>query len=78
MQESLSEVVTPPTAAASGASTVTFLFTDVEGSTGLWEADPEEMTHALARHDAILRNAVEANGGVVVKTTGDGLFAASP
>jgi predicted ATPase len=76
MQESPSEVVTPPTAVASGASTVTFLFTDIEGSTGLWETRPDEMSRSLARHDAILRRAVESNGGQVVKTTGDGLFAA--
>ena len=55
--------------------TVTFLFTDLEGSTRLWEAHPEEMRGALARHDAILREAVEANRGHVVKTTGDGLLA---
>ena len=55
--------------------TVTFLFTDLEGSTRLWEAHPEEMRGALARHDAILREAVEANRGHVVKTTGDGLHA---
>jgi predicted ATPase/class 3 adenylate cyclase len=76
MQESPSEVVTPPTAAASAASTVTFLFTDIEGSTSLWEAHADEMAQALARHDVILRSAVESNGGQVVKTTGDGLFAA--
>jgi class 3 adenylate cyclase len=76
MQESRSEVVTPPTAVASGASTVTFLFTDIEGSTGLWETHPDEMARSLARHDAILRSAVESNGGQVVKTTRDGLFAA--
>jgi predicted ATPase/class 3 adenylate cyclase len=55
---------------------VTFLFTDIEGSTSLWDAHPDEMAKALARHDAILRNAVESNGGQVVNTTGDGLFAA--
>ena len=35
--------------------TVTFLFTDIEGSTQLWERHPEEMRVALARHDAIMR-----------------------
>jgi class 3 adenylate cyclase len=55
---------------------VTFLFTDIEGSTSLWEAHPDEMPQALDSHDAVLRRAVECNGGQVVKTTGDGLFAA--
>ncbi len=56
--------------------TVTFLFTDLESSTRLWEEHPEEMRAALARHDAILRDAVEMHDGHVVKTTGDGLHAA--
>jgi predicted ATPase/class 3 adenylate cyclase len=56
--------------------TVTFLFTDLEGSTRLWDEHPEAMREALARHDEILRDAVEKRGGVVVKTTGDGLHAA--
>jgi class 3 adenylate cyclase len=56
--------------------TVTFLFTDLEGSTRLWEERPEAMRGALARHDEILRDAVGKRGGVVVKTTGDGLHAA--
>lgn len=54
----------------------TFLFTDIEGSTRLWEREPERMRTALARHDAIARATVEANGGHVVKMTGDGLHAA--
>ncbi len=56
--------------------TVTFLFTDLEGSTRLWQEHPEAMQSALAHHDEILRDAVEKCGGVVVKTTGDGLHAA--
>jgi predicted ATPase/class 3 adenylate cyclase len=52
------------------------LFTDIEGSTRLWEQEPERMRPALARHDAIARSSVEANGGRVVKMTGDGLHAA--
>ncbi|MCJ7673382.1 MAG: adenylate/guanylate cyclase domain-containing protein, partial [Acidimicrobiia bacterium] len=56
--------------------TVTFLFTDLEGSTRLWEEHPEAMRDALARHDEILRDAVEKRAGHVVKTTGDGLHAA--
>ena len=43
--------------------TVTFLFTDLEGSTRLWEQHSTAMKAALARHDEILRNAVEAHGG---------------
>ena len=55
--------------------TVTFLFTDLEGSTRLWEEHHELMRGALARHDEILRDAVEKHDGRVVKTTGDGLHA---
>jgi predicted ATPase/class 3 adenylate cyclase len=53
----------------------TFLFTDIEGSTRLWEEHPDAMATALARHDAILKGAVDRAGGKVVKTTGDGLLA---
>src|SRR3954469_24821232 len=64
------------TATVPGLSgTVAFLFTDIEGSTRLWEEQPAAMTAALARHDAILRAAIEAAGGRVVKTTGDGMMA---
>jgi predicted ATPase/class 3 adenylate cyclase len=55
--------------------TVTFLFTDIEGSTQLWEKRPEEMKTALAKHEAILRAAIESNHGYVIKLTGDGLHA---
>src|SRR6516164_4714403 len=55
--------------------TVTFLFTDLEGSTRLWEEHPDAMPDALARHDAILRDAVAAHEGHVVKSTGDGIHA---
>ena len=54
----------------------TFLFTDIEGSTRLWEQDPERMSRALAQHDARARAAVENNDGAVVKMRGDGLHAA--
>src|SRR5579859_1298560 len=54
---------------------VTFLFTDIERSTQLWEHYPEAMKSALARHDEILRKAIEAHHGVYVKTTGDGCHA---
>src|SRR5689334_10940486 len=55
--------------------TLAFLFTDIAGSTRLWEEQPAAMTPALARHDAILRAAIEAADGRVVKTTGDGMMA---
>src|SRR5437867_7401587 len=58
--------------------TITFLFTDIEGSTKLWEQHPEAMREALARHDALLRQAIEANGGYVFKTVGDAFCAAFP
>jgi predicted ATPase/class 3 adenylate cyclase len=54
----------------------TFLFTDIEGSSQLWERDPERMRPALACHDAIARQAVEGHHGVVVKMSGDGVHAA--
>jgi predicted ATPase/class 3 adenylate cyclase len=56
--------------------TVTFLFTDLEGSSRLWEQYPDAMQGALARHDKILRDAIAAHGGHIVKTTGDGAHAA--
>jgi len=58
------------------AGIVTFLFTDIESSTHLWELYPDAMKPVLARHDAILQRAVESNHGEVVKTTGDGCLAA--
>ncbi len=57
------------------SGTVTFLFTDIEGSTKLWEQYPEAMKPALATHDEILKDAIETNHGQVVKTTGDGVHA---
>ncbi len=62
-------------AAEPSSQTFTFLFTDLEGSTRLWERHPQAMEAALARHDALLRQAVETSGGRVIKTTGDGLSA---
>src|SRR5262249_6367504 len=59
--------------------TVTFVFTDLEGSTRLWEERSEAaMSDALARHDEILRKAVESRGGVVFSEMGDGMAAAFP
>ncbi|MEP6610188.1 MAG: adenylate/guanylate cyclase domain-containing protein [Burkholderiaceae bacterium] len=51
--------------------TVTFLFTDVEGSTRLWQAQGEAMETALPRHDVLLRQCITAHGGHVFKTVGD-------
>ena len=61
--------------ASTQTQTLTFLFTDLEGSTRLWEQHPEAMKGSLRRHDAILRGAIEASAGQVVKTTGDGMMA---
>ena len=58
------------------SGTVSFLFTDIEGSTRLWEAHDAAMRAALARHDALLRRAVEGAGGHVFKTVGDAFCAA--
>ena len=62
-------MASPPT------GTLTFLFTDIEGSTKLWERHPEAMQTALARHDEILREAIELHGGYVFKTVGDAFCA---
>jgi len=55
--------------------TVTFLCTDIEGSTQRWEQHRAAMARALVRHDALLRRVIAAHGGVVFKSTGDGLYA---
>jgi predicted ATPase/class 3 adenylate cyclase len=55
---------------------LTFLFTDLENSTPLWEKFPDEMQQVSARHDALLREVIEVHGGWVIKTTGDGFHAA--
>jgi class 3 adenylate cyclase len=51
--------------------TVTFAFTDIEGSTVRWERDPEPMQAALRRHDRLLRTTITRHGGHVFKTIGD-------
>jgi predicted ATPase/class 3 adenylate cyclase len=63
-------------AAGAPSGIVTFVFTDVEGSTRRWEADADGMRVALAAHDAVLRQAIEAHGGWLFKHTGDGVCAA--
>ncbi len=55
------------------SGTLTFLFTDIEGSTKLWEADEVAMRVALTAHDEVLRTIVEAHSGTVFKHTGDGM-----
>jgi predicted ATPase/class 3 adenylate cyclase len=58
------------------SGTVTFLFTDIESSTRLWQEQSEQMALALARHDEIVRSSIERHDGVVVKLRGDGAHAA--
>jgi class 3 adenylate cyclase len=60
----------PPT------GTVTFLFTDIQGSTAMWERDAKRMQLALARHDEIMKNTVSTHGGHVFKMIGDACCAA--
>jgi predicted ATPase len=55
---------------------VTFLFTDIEGSTRRWEADPDAMRSALAAHDEVLSRVIDAHEGWLFKHTGDGVCAA--
>src|SRR3954447_15743528 len=62
----------PPT------GTVTFLFTDIEGSTKSWEQYPLQMRAALQRHDAILHEAIKGHAGYVFKNVGDAFCAAFP
>ena len=56
--------------------TVTFLFSDIEGSAELWERHPEAMCSALAQHDALLQDIVARNGETVFKTVGDAFYCA--
>src|ERR671910_1697714 len=58
-------MASPPT------GTLTFLFTDIEGSTKMWERSPQAMQAAWARHDELLKRAIEEHGGYVFKTVGD-------
>ncbi len=55
--------------------TLTFLFTDIEGSTQRWGQDRDAMAAALGRHDALLREAIAAHGGEIFKTVGDAFYA---
>ncbi|MFA5190642.1 MAG: SUMF1/EgtB/PvdO family nonheme iron enzyme [Verrucomicrobiia bacterium] len=68
-------------AAAPPSGTITFLFTDIEGSTQLWEKHPQAMPIALERHNQLLRRTMESHGGFVFKTVGDAFcvaFASAP
>jgi class 3 adenylate cyclase len=67
--------LTVPTNSRFPTGTVTFLFTDIEDSTTLWEQHPDAMRSALARHDTLLRHAIESSDGCIVKSTGDGVYA---
>ena len=58
------------------SGTVSFLFTDIEGSTRLWDRSPDAMAEALGRHDGVLRRAIEDHGGAIFSTGGDGFAAA--
>ena len=60
----------------SRSGVVTFLFTDIEGSTRRWENDADGMRKALAAHDEVLRSVIETHGGLLFKHTGDGVAAA--
>ena len=72
----MTETSVPAPSARSGETRMsTFLLTDIEGSTRLWETHGEVMGAALAAHDRLLRGAIESNGGTVVKTMGDGMLA---
>ena len=63
-------IIQPPT------GTVTFLFTDIEGSTRLWEVEKDAMGLALAKHDSLLRQIIDGNGGYIFKTVGDSFCSA--
>src|SRR3954447_19138122 len=61
-----------PRPATRPTGTVTFLFSDIEGSTQLWEQSPEQMRAALARHDALIEDIVTHSGGNLVRPRGEG------
>ena len=67
-----------PDLAQDASEFLAFLFTDLAGSTQLWERFPQAMSKALKRHDTILQEAIQSSGGRVVKTTGDGMMAIFP
>ena len=64
-----------PDTAQPAAKTLIILFTDLEGSTRLWQQYPLAMQTALEQHDKIIRTAIESANGRIVKSTGDGFYA---
>ncbi len=68
--------MSPTTFPPETRNTVTFLFTDIEGSTKLWQAFPNAMPAALARHHALLNQAITAHHGYVFQVVGDAFHAA--
>ncbi len=74
--ELATQPIDAPTPAPLPSGMVTFLLTDIVGSTRLWEQHPNAMTVALDRHEALLRDAITAHGGQVFKTVGDAMYAA--
>src|SRR5207247_619569 len=76
-EEARSSLVVGRSSLVAHEGTVTFLFTDIEGSTRLWEEHPEAMRAALARHDALAAADIAEHGGTLLKSRGEGdsLFA---
>ena len=72
----IAETSTGGSGAIGPSGTVTFLFTDVEDSTALWEQHPSLMPEVLARHDAVVQDAITGHGGRIFTTAGDGFGAA--
>ncbi|MFO1303256.1 MAG: tetratricopeptide repeat protein [Burkholderiales bacterium] len=75
VQRTIARLASPGEDVHSRSKISAFLFTDIEGSTRLWQCEPERMPGSLACHDALLRTAVESHHGTVVKTMGDGICA---
>ncbi|HEY6449143.1 MAG TPA: adenylate/guanylate cyclase domain-containing protein, partial [Candidatus Cybelea sp.] len=65
-----------PPVSARPTGTVTFLFSDIEGSTQRWDRDRAAMQDAVRRHDALMQTAIAAHDGFVFKTIGDAFCAA--
>lgn len=74
--DSVSQRAYAPGGQALPTGTVTFLFTDIEGSTQRWEAQRDAMKAAVARHDSLVRSAIESTSGYIFKTIGDAFCAA--
>jgi hypothetical protein len=72
LSESFADATGEPGVVELPAGTVTFLLTDIEGSTRLWESEPEAMGVALQRHDRLLAEVIEGHGGAVITSRGEG------